>query len=410
MSAVTGQTGKGLQEIEKYARQTAKTFGGEASQAAESYKLILSQLSPEIAKCPEALKAMGDSAAITAKLMGGDVAAATSVLTTAMNQFQVSTVNSLEASKEMGRMMNIMAAAAQAGSAELPAIQQALEQSGMAAKAAGVSFSEANSAIQVLDKAGKKGSEGGIALRNVMATLSQGRFLPQDVQEELQAAGVRISDLTNTSKTLSERLNPLKAVMGDAALITKLFGKENANAAVALLAGTEQMDVWTNSILGTNSATEQAQIVMSSYAEKMSRLKAKMDDLKISFFSVAKGALPFLQAAMTATQGVANVFNIACGAQTLSETALGKAIVFRAKATKTATLAMWNNIKAMFTSQNLFKIYFNSVLFCSFALQIFKNRVQNATRSLWANIRSVVASLSSMGVFSVILGVASAST
>ena len=52
----------------------------------------------------------------------------------------------------------------------------------MAAKAAGVSFAETNAAIQVLDKAGKKGSEGGVALRNVMSTLAQGRFLPKDVR------------------------------------------------------------------------------------------------------------------------------------------------------------------------------------------------------------------------------------
>ena len=53
-------------------------------------------------------------------------------------------------------MMNVMAAAGQAGSAELPAISAALQQCGMAAKAANVSFEETNAAIQVLDKAGKK--------------------------------------------------------------------------------------------------------------------------------------------------------------------------------------------------------------------------------------------------------------
>lgn len=89
----------------------------------------------------------------------------------------------------MAQMMNVMAAAGQAGSAELPTIKVALEQCGMAAKAAGVSFEETNAAIQVLDKAGKKGAEGGVALRNVMSILATGRFLPKDVQEELTAAG-----------------------------------------------------------------------------------------------------------------------------------------------------------------------------------------------------------------------------
>ncbi len=70
LSAITGVTGRKLKEIEGYARSNVKAFGGDAAQSAEAYKLILSQLSPEIAQVPEALKAMGVS--VTSKLMGGD--------------------------------------------------------------------------------------------------------------------------------------------------------------------------------------------------------------------------------------------------------------------------------------------------------------------------------------------------
>ena len=109
----------------------------------------------------------------------------------------------------------------------MPTIKVALEQCGMAAKAAGVSFEETNAAIQVLDKAGKKGAEGGVALRNVMAILSTGRFLPKDVKEELTAAGVNINALTDKSKSLTDRLTPLKKVLNDTALFTKLFGRSS---------------------------------------------------------------------------------------------------------------------------------------------------------------------------------------
>lgn len=72
--------------------------------------------------------------------MGNDATAAAGVLTTAMNQYGVSLENPFEASRRMGEMMNIMAAAGRAGSAELPAISAALEQCGMAAKSANNSF------------------------------------------------------------------------------------------------------------------------------------------------------------------------------------------------------------------------------------------------------------------------------
>jgi TP901 family phage tail tape measure protein len=285
LSAVSGETGESLRTIERYARDTAKTFGGSAAQSVESYKLLLSQLSPELAKTPDALKNMGDNIAVLSKTMGGDATAAAEALTTAMNQYGVSLADPMEASRKMADMMNVMAAAGQAGSAELPTIKVALEQCGMAAKSAGVSFEETNAAIQVLDKAGKKGAEGGVALRNVMAILSTGRFLPKDVKEELTAAGVNINDLTDKSKSLTERLEPLKSVLNDSALFTKLFGRENSNAAMALVQGIDEVNRYTEVISGTNTAFEQAGIIMESYNEKKARVQARFEDFKISVFN-----------------------------------------------------------------------------------------------------------------------------
>ncbi|MDY3979023.1 MAG: phage tail tape measure protein [Tidjanibacter sp.] len=285
LSAISGETGSGLRTIEKYARDAAKTFGGSAAQSVESYKLLLSQLSPELAKTPAALKAMGDNISILSKTMGGDTTAAAEVLTTAMNQYGVSLQDPIKASQRMAEMMNVMAAAGKEGSAELPQIKQALEQCGMAAKGAGVTFEETNAAIQVLDKAGKKGAEGGVALRNVMTTLARGRFLPKDVQKELQAAGVNINALTDKSKSLSERLTLLQPVMNDSALFSKLFGRENVNAAMALVQGISEVERYTTAITGTNIAVEQAGIIMDTYNERLSRVQAQFDNIKISIFN-----------------------------------------------------------------------------------------------------------------------------
>ncbi len=284
LSAVAGVVGDGLKQIEGYARSSAKAFGIDASQAVEGYKLLLSQLSPELGKYPEALQAMGNCIATTSKLMGGDGVAAAEVLTTAMNQYGISLDDPMKASAEMARMMNVMAAAGQAGSAELPAIKVALQQCGMAAKAANVSFEETNAAIQVLDKAGKKGSEGGVALRNVLSTLAAGRFLPEKTQEELQKAGINVSALTDKTKPLKERLETLKPLLKDDALLSALFGRENANAALALINGTESLQNFTDAVTGTSSAEEQAAIIMDSYAERQARINQQFEDFKITVF------------------------------------------------------------------------------------------------------------------------------
>ncbi|OBX20959.1 MULTISPECIES: phage tail tape measure protein [Bizionia] len=340
LSAITDVTGNKLKEIEGYARTSAKTFGGDAADGVEAYKLILSQLTPELAQAPKALQNMGVHIQTLSKTMGGDVAAASEVLTTAMNQYQVSTDDPIKASAEMGNMMNIMAAGAKEGSAELPQIKQALEQSGMAAKTAGVHFAETNGYIQVLDKAGKKGSEGGVALRNVMASLSQGRFLPKDVQKELQMAGVDINTLTDKSLTLSDRLKPLRGIMHDQALVTKMFGKENSNAAIAMLSGIDEAERLTTAIQGTNTAYEQAAIVMDSPAEKAGRFRAKIDDLKISMFNATGGTLAYAAELGSMAFDISNLIPLFSG--------FGQAISFVTNATKMQ--ALWTSITSGATS------------------------------------------------------------
>lgn len=67
LSAIADVTGDKLKEIEGYARDTAKTFGTDAASSVESYKFLLSQLSPELGNYPTALRAMGDNIVLLEK-------------------------------------------------------------------------------------------------------------------------------------------------------------------------------------------------------------------------------------------------------------------------------------------------------------------------------------------------------
>ena len=295
LSAITGVTGNGLKAIEKAARETAKTFGTSAVDNVEAYKMMLSQLSPEIANNAEAMRMMGENANILSKQMGGDTVAATEVLNTSLNQFGVSMDDPIAAAKIMADMMNVMSAAAQQGSAELPQIKQALEQVGMVAKTTGLSFAETNAYIQLLDQAGKKGSEGGVALRNVLTTLSEGRFTSKLAAEGLKQAGISVDYLADSSIPLHERLKTLRKIQGDTALMTKVFGKENMAAAIAMINTADEAEAMSKAIVGTNSAVEQADVIMGGYNEKINRAKAWIDDLKIGFFNLTENIAPIIQ-------------------------------------------------------------------------------------------------------------------
>lgn len=340
LSAITGVTGEGLKAIEQAARDTAKTFGTSAVDNVEAYKMMLSQLSPDIAKNSEAMKLMGENVNILSKQMGGDTIAATDVLNTSLNQFGVSMEDPIKAAKVMTEMMNVMSAAAQNGSAELPQIKQALEQVGMVAKTTGLSFAETNAYIQLLDQAGKKGSEGGVALRNVLTTLSEGRFTSKLAADGLKAAGISTDYLADSSVPLHERLKALRKIQGDTALMTKVFGKENMAAAIALINTADEAEAMSKKIEGTNSAVEQAGVIMESTSEKNARLTAQVEDFKISIFNATNGAFGYAGAIGNIVKDMTNLIPLVVG--------LYNGITFLTNAEKRA--ALWTGILSLKTA------------------------------------------------------------
>lgn len=335
LQAITNASDEVVEAIGEKARASAKKFGTDAAQNVESYKLILSQLSPEIAKNEEALASMGNHVNVLSKQLKGDAAAATEVMTTAMNQYGVSLDDPIKASDVMAKMMHAMSAAAQEGSAELPQIKRALEQAGLTAKSEKVSFEELNAAIQVADKAGKKGSEGGVAIRNTLATLAQGRFLPREVRKELDRYGISVDALADKNSTFKKRLELLKPVIHDGALISKLFGKENQAAALALIQGTDEMGRLTTAITGTNSATVQADIVMGSWQERINRMRARMRDFMIT---IGEYTTPFQPAIEVTSQ-------LAVTGASMGSIYSGMAPIFRVAGT--ATLALAGKVRAL---------------------------------------------------------------
>lgn len=326
MSAITGVVGKDLEMMGRNARGLTKELGGSATGTLETYKLMLSQLTPELAKNPPVLDAMARNAILLGKTMRGDTAGAAEVLTTVMNQFGVDVENPQVALREMTRIMNVMAAAAKEGSAELPALKAGMMEAGATAKATGLNYETTAAALEVLDKAGKKNAEGGIALRNVLSIMASARFLPKDISTELKAAGVDINALGDSTLTFKERLDMLKPVQQDTALMAKLFGRENMVAGQALVGNSDLMAQYEQKITGTNTANEQAATIMGTFSERMSRMKASVTDAGISLFEYTENMLPFISTTFMGVGVVANLQNAKQGLAMIMDTKLGGAL------------------------------------------------------------------------------------
>lgn len=270
LKAITGSTDDQLTKMGDSARALAKEFGGDATGQIDSYKTILSRLGPGIGSSPEALEKMGRAVATLSAATGDSAEASVDALTTGLLQFNVALDDPLAAAEAMTQQMNIMAAGAQQGAAEVPRIAEALKVAGSAAYDSNTSFAETNALLQVLAAGGKEGAEGGTALRNSMNKLSEGRFLPKDVQKELAAAGVDINRLSDKSLTFADRLRELQKIQSDGALVTKFFGSENAAAGSILLRNVDAVDELKEQITGTNTAFEQAAVRQQTFAAAMS--------------------------------------------------------------------------------------------------------------------------------------------
>lgn len=303
LQAITGVSGSTLELLGESAKAMALEFGTSATDNIESFKAVLSRLGPDIAKSPEALDSMARSINTLSKATGDDAVKSMDALTTALLQFGVNLDNPIEAAKAMEIAMNVMAAGAKVGASEVPQVSEALKVAGVAAKGAKVSFEETNAAIQILAAGGKFGAEAGTALRNVLAKLGEGRFLPKETANEMKQAGVSIEKLTDTTVPLADRLQELTKIQNDTALVSKLFGAENAAAGTILLQNTEQLRQWTAEMTGTKTATEQAAINMSSFSARIDKFKATIETLAISGLTAI---VPILN---TAFDGIANTFS-----------------------------------------------------------------------------------------------------
>lgn len=292
MAGITNLAGKELDDLADKARDTAKAFGTNAADATDLYTNLLSKLSPTLKATPESLQVMADNVMTMSKTMRGDVPGATAAMTAAMNQFQVSMSEPAKAAKIMTDYMNIMAAGAVEGSASVTKVADALTIVGFTAHNAGVSFAETNSAIQMLDKLGKSGSEGGTILRNIISRLD---VQTEGANKQLVAAGVNMNQLHNHTIPLTERLRALEPVLENASLMQAVFGEEARSSATALIKNSSQIDTWTEAIQGTTSATDMAAKQMDTYAERMNRMQAKIDDLKISFFEFVEPFAPIIK-------------------------------------------------------------------------------------------------------------------
>lgn len=309
VSAITGVVGAELDKLNDKAKNLSKTYGEDLNDNLDSFKTILSRLGPDIGKSDTAMGVLGESVNVLSKGMEGDIKGATDAITTSMLQFQVDLKNPVKAAEESRRMINVMAAGAKEGAAEIPQIGQSLIAAGVSAKLANLSFEETNSAIQAMAEGGKYGSEAGVAIRNVITNMSASTALSKDAVAILNAYGISTKKIADTSLPWADRLKQLAPIQNDINALTEIFGRENSASAQILIRSAQSQAELTRQITGTNVAYEQAAVIMDTKAEEEKRRNQRWNLFKLQIGNVTKEFQPYINITASAISITANLKN-----------------------------------------------------------------------------------------------------
>lgn len=253
LSSLRSLTGVSADEL-NYFRTEAIRMGMDSmqstSQMVDAFKLIGSQM-PELLKNKTALTQTAEAAVVLAEAAELDVPTAAKALTGALNQMGAS-------SSEATNYINILAAASQQGSADIPYLNKAIENAGGAASSTGVKFNELVAIIEAIAPKITDAASAGTNLRNIFLTLES------STNQNLRPSVVG----------LSAAIDNLSKMNLDAVQLTKMFGKESVTAAIAILQEKDAFDNLSKSIKDTNTAYDQAAINNDNLSGSIGKLQS----------------------------------------------------------------------------------------------------------------------------------------
>lgn len=255
LKSLTGVTTQELSFFKDEAIRLGSTTTQTASQVVDAFKLIGSQM-PELLKNKEALSSVTESAIILAEAAEIDVPEAAKALAGSLNQMGASSIHAAE-------YINILAAASQQGSADIPYLNKAIENAGGAASSVGVQFNELVAAIEAIAPKITDAGSAGTNLRNIFLTLES------SADKNLRPSVVG----------LSQAVENLAAKHMNATEMTKMFGKESVTAALALVSEKDKFVELTGAITDTNTAFEQQRINNDNVAGSVKELQSAWEGL-----------------------------------------------------------------------------------------------------------------------------------
>ena len=278
LSALTGATGEDLEFIRRQAISLSSQSELSARDVVEAMKLIGGQR-PELLDAADGLAAVTKATITLAEASESPIEDSARALTGALGQFG-------KGAEYASTFVNVLAAGAKEGAAEIPYLQQAVEKSGSAASSAGLSFEQLVAVIEGVAPRFTRAEEAGTSLRAIFTKLegqANDKFKPSVVG-------------------IHQALDNLAGAELTTAQLTKMFGLENINMARALIDARGNIRQLEGAVTGTHVAEEQARVTTDNLAGAVKELGNAWDAFILSL-NRSDGALA------SATRWIADLVN-----------------------------------------------------------------------------------------------------
>lgn len=187
------------------------------------------------------------------------------------------------------RVANVFAASIGKSQATMDKLANAMRQVAPVAGALGISLEDVTGALDILFDAGFRGEQAGMALRNVLADMSDNT---SPVVTKLRALGLSFEEVNPKVVGLSGAIANMARVGISADQAISIFGKHaGAEMAVLIQKGAKAINEATAEITGTSEATKQYEIQMNTLSGSLDKMKARMQEIAIAFVQNVGGGL-----------------------------------------------------------------------------------------------------------------------
>lgn len=298
VQAISGATGKELEELRSQAVELGADTSFSASEAAQGME-NLAAAGFETNEIMDAMPGLLDLAAAS----GEDLSSSSDIAASTLRGFGL-------AASEAGHVADVLAENANRTNSSVAETGEAMKYIAPLARAAGISMEETAAAIGIMANAGIQGSQAGTTLRGALSRLSKPTA---DMQQAMNELGIEFYDSEGKMLSLADQVGMLKSAMEGMTdeqknnYLVTLYGQEALSGMLALInEGPDSLASLTAAYEECDGSAQTAAATMQDNLKgAVEELSGSAESLGIVFYDSVAGSLK--EAAQSATESVNNI-------------------------------------------------------------------------------------------------------